>query len=317
MSPEMGRRLEQAIGALNGAVGDYLQRTSNGLATEMAFYHADKRLDLDAQSILAAHPDAGQKLVILVHGLMCTEHVWQFSVDGAVVDYGSLLAKDLGMTPFYVRYNSGLSIEDNGVTLAKLVERLVDAYPIPIESITLLGYSMGGLLLRGATKVGLERGYRFISLVRRSIYVGTPHLGAPLERWTRSLSKVLTRLDLPATRLAVELAALRSEGVKNLGDAHPFPLVPSIRHYLIAGLLSASSPPRTVVEGVEASPTFLADLIGDLLVPLPSATDGGVAAKTYSSLPAHVKVLRDIDHVGLAHHPEVYAHVRTWCAEEL
>lgn len=312
----MGRRLEQAIGALNGAVGDYLARTSNGLATTMAFYHADRRLETSPEAIQTAHPGATGRLVILVHGLMCTEHVWQFAIGSELVDYGSLLAKDLGMTPFYVRYNSGLRIDDNGVALAELIERLVDAYPIPIESITLLGYSMGGLLVRGATRVGLERGYRFMSLTRRSIYVGTPHLGAPLERWTRSVTGLLDRLDIPATRLAVELTSLRSEGVKNLGDAHAFPLVPSIHHYLVAGLLSASSPPRTVAEGVEASPTFLADLIGDLLVPLPSATDGGVAAKTYSSLPAHVKVLRDVDHVGLAHHPEVYAHVRAWCAEE-
>ena len=57
--------------------------------------------------------------------------------------------------------------------------------------------------------------------MRRAIYVGTPHLGAPLERAGRTIAKVLRAIDDPYTRLVGELADLRSDGVKDLGDADP------------------------------------------------------------------------------------------------
>lgn len=37
----MGQKLDLALGVLNGAVGDYLVRTRNGLALDMAFHRAD------------------------------------------------------------------------------------------------------------------------------------------------------------------------------------------------------------------------------------------------------------------------------------
>src|SRR5678815_4765056 len=98
----MGKQLDATLAILNGAVGDYLARTKNGLATEMSF--------IDRGHTLAKGP----RIVVLVHGLMCTETVWDLESGG---DYGVFLARDLGFTPFYVRYNSGLSIADNGVAL--------------------------------------------------------------------------------------------------------------------------------------------------------------------------------------------------------
>ena len=57
--PSMVRNtLEVLIGVLNGAVGDYLKRTDNGLATPMTLVHEDRPLALTRASLAAAYPAA-------------------------------------------------------------------------------------------------------------------------------------------------------------------------------------------------------------------------------------------------------------------
>ena len=143
----MGKKLELAVAVLNGAVGDHLARTGNGLATAMTLVANGRPLACTRAALAAAHPEASARIVILVHGLMCTEDIWTLP-DGS--DYGSLLARDHGFTPLYVRYNSGLPIAENGKAFAALLDALVAAYPVTIEEIVTIGYSMGGLVVRSA-----------------------------------------------------------------------------------------------------------------------------------------------------------------------
>ena len=324
----MGKKLELAIAVLNGAVGDHLSRTDNGLATTMTCIADGRVLPMEKAALLRAHPEATPRIAILLHGLMCTEDIWAHK-DGS--DYGSMLARDHGFTPFYLRYNSGLPIADNGVALASLLERLVAEYPVPISEIVPIGYSMGGLIVRSACHVAsVTRGvaatakeHAWLPLVRRAMYVGTPHLGAPLERVGRFVSKVLRAVPDPYTQLAAELADLRSDGLKDLGDAdlrhedrarrlpsislrdprHPVPLLPQIQHYLVAGSLSTD--------------VRLASVFGDSIVPVGSATDGScIDAATFALPPSHVKIVSGASHVTLAHDAAVYAHLRAWCAPD-
>src|ERR1700744_6029016 len=142
----MGDNLEQVIGVLNGAVGDYLKRTGNGLATPMEVIRDGKPVALEPEAMRAAFGESpSPRLVVLVHGLMSTEIVWRMP-DGQ--DYGALLAADLGYAPFYTRFNSGLHVSENGEALDALLEQLVTAYPVPVEEIILVGHSMGGLVIR-------------------------------------------------------------------------------------------------------------------------------------------------------------------------
>lgn len=309
----MGKKLEMAIGALNGAIGDYLAQRGNGLATQLSFAHDHEPFDLaDARALARAVPAPTPRVVVLLHGLMCTETIFQFE-DGS--DYGSLLARDLGFSPLYVRYNSGLSIAANGLALSGLLDRLVEAYPAPVEEILLLGYSMGGLVARSACHDASVRERSWLPHVKRAVYVGTPHRGAPMERGGRVLVRLLQRVPDPTTRLLAELGDLRSTGVKDLGDAvlrdedrarhrptyalndpeHPVPLLPDIEHTLIAGAISAEP--------------WITALFGDSIVPLHSATFdtvprlGGIA-------PDHVRIVAGLSHVALAHHASVYAEIR-------
>jgi pimeloyl-ACP methyl ester carboxylesterase len=315
----MGKKLESALAILNGTIGDYLARTGNGLATPMTIVHRGEPLRVHRDELAHAYPNATSRVVVLLHGIMCTETVWEIPDGG---DYGAFLARDFGFTPLYVRFNSGLPIADNGAALAELLESLTAEWPVPLEEILLLGFSMGGLIARSACHVASLQPSDWLPRVRRAIYVGTPHLGAPLERAGRTLTRFLRAVPDPYARLIAEIGDLRSGGMKDLGDAHlrhedrapgrtglslrdarhPVPLLPSIQHYLVAGSLAVQ--PQ------------LAALFGDALVPLASGTNGMRAERgTLALPPAHVKVLADMGHMTLAHHADVYAQIREWCEE--
>lgn len=313
----VGKRLDDAIGVLNGAIGDYLVRRGNGLATDLGLVHDGASLAVDRAALTRAYPAATGRAVLLVHGLMNTEHA--FDLEGG--DYGALLARDLGLTPLYLRYNSGLPIADNGAALAALLERLVDAWPVPLEELSFVGYSMGGLVVRSACHVAATSEHRWLARVRSAVYVGTPHRGAPMERGGRVLARLLAAFPDPYVRLVGDIAALRSEGIQDLGDgelrhedrarrvrgwaltdaAHPVPLLPSIRHCLIAGALSAEP--------------WLGALFGDAVVPLASATHHGVAeVRVETALLPEVTILPGLDHLRIARHPRVYERVRAFLA---
>lgn len=320
----MNFTLDVALGALNGVIGDYLERTGNGLATEMCLLR-DGAVVAPTREALFGDGDgdgeAPRKIVVLVHGLMSTEDVWRMP-DGET--YGTRLGRELGFAPFEVRYNSGRRISQNGESLDALLTALAAAHPGPIEEIALVGHSMGGLVIRAATHAASERGSAWLPLVRRAFYVGSPHLGAPLERFGNALAWALGKVQHPITVLVADILKLRSVGVKDLrygnlrredwdgadADAlltngrHPVPLLPHIRHHLVAGTLSADPTSRL--------------LLGDVLVPVRSATGRARAEDRAAPFPQErVALLPSINHLRLAHDPAVFERIRVWCEEPL
>lgn len=314
----MSSALDLSLAILNGLVGDHLVRTQNGLATELSFYDRGRPLPATRDALARALPAPSRKVVILVHGLMCTESVFRMP-DGE--DYGSLLERDLGYTALRVRYNSGRAIVDNGALLATLVERLFEVYPAPLEELDFIGFSMGGLVVRAMCHTAHQSKMPALERVKRAVYVGTPHRGSPLERGGRALGSLLRRVPDPYARLAADLVDLRSDGVRDLGDAdlreedrvksraaarlslrdprHPVPLLASIEHSLVAGALWDD--PRFAL------------WFGDSLVPVPSATADLCADRASLSLsPDHVKILRGFSHTRLAHDREVYDAISAW-----
>jgi triacylglycerol lipase len=317
----MGDKLEASLAILNGVLGDHLVQSRNALATAMTWALHGQALRNERAALARAYPEAASRVVVLVHGVMTTERIWQWA-DGS--DYGTHLAQDLGYTALYLRYNSGRAIADNGAELSCLLERLLSEFPRPIDELLLLGYSMGGLVIRSACHAGSLAGHSWLSKVRKAIYVGTPHRGAPLERAGRALTKLLTRIPDPYTRLIADVANVRSAGLKDLGDArlhhaalepaadggealrdprHPLPLLASMQHYLIAG-------------SVWREPA-LAALFGDALVPVSSATDGACASRASFALPPeHVRLLLGLGHLELPRNAAVYAALRTFCQSQ-
>jgi triacylglycerol lipase len=324
-TPAGGGKLEFALGVLNGVLGDYLHRQDNGLATPMELFLEGHPVRLDRESLRRAYPAATGRLALWVHGLAVTEAVWSFP-DEPAVSYGALLQRDRGVTPLYLRYNTGLHISDNGEALARLLETLVACFPVPVEELLLVGYSMGGLVVRSACHVAAEAGHSWLSRVRRALYIGVPHLGSPLERAGKVVSQVLRAIPNPYTRLVADVVDLRSSGVKDLGYGnllkrdwegvegtarprnrrHPVPLLPELSHHLLVGALG------------QDERHMLSALFGDGVVPVASAAGRAAPEDRSPVFPQeNVKVVAGVDHIALAHHAAVYEQVRDWCDQEL
>ena len=192
------------MAALNGVLGDHLERTGNPLAIRMQLLRRDDRPG-------AAEPSpAGPHVLLLIHGLCMNDRQWTRGGH----DHGQALAQALGFTPVYARYNSGLHISTNGRELALQLEQLLRDWPVPVQTLTVIGHSMGGLVARSAVHQAAQAGMAWPERLRHLMFLGTPHHGAPLERGGNWLHQGLgiSSYAAPFTRLS----GLRSAGITDL-----------------------------------------------------------------------------------------------------
>ncbi len=315
MNDHRPRRLrgwaDWGISAINGVLGDHLYRRGNGLAIDMAFYHQGRRLTLTSDALRAAHPDATSRVAVFVHGLGCNEGTWLYAdpdAPGVPTSYGQQLQRDLGYTPFYLRYNTGLAIADNGARLATLLGALWVAYPAPIEDIVLVGHSMGGLTLRVACHLAAEQAAPWLPALRHVIYLGTPHDGALLARLGGYTVTTLHAIPDPVTRMVGDVLDLSSQGIKDLARGaaaagQPLPWHSDAEHHLVAATLASDA------DG------SLAALIGDGLVSLPAAHAAShIQGDTEYIAHIHTRHLPGRGHLRLVNDPAVYEHIRAACA---
>jgi pimeloyl-ACP methyl ester carboxylesterase len=312
-----------ALGALNGALGDRLAREGSPLALDMTLRSHGVDLEIDRTALADVFPDASGRVVVFVHGLCGTDDNWRLlplARDGrARKSYGSRLRDELGYTPLYLRYNTGLRVSDNGRRLSDLLGRLHEEWPAEVSEIVLVGHSMGGLVARSACHYGHEQEAAWTRAVRHVVCLGTPHLGAPLEKAANLFGWALGRL--PETRPFGKLVNGRSVGIKDMRfgscveddwcDCDPdeflndrcceVPFLDCATYYFIGATLSR-----------EPNPRFSA-AAGDLLVWYPSASGNGRKRRIpfEADHGAHVG---GADHLQLLNHPAVYEQLRTWLA---
>ncbi len=304
---------EAILAALNGVLGDHLATTDNPLAITMQFRHSGRPLPLERHALRSRLVDATPKLMVLLHGLCMNDLQWQ----RAGHDHGEALARELGYTPVYLHYNSGLSVSTNGRILAQLMEALYSAWPMPVERLVLLGHSMGGLVARSAIHHGTQMqrgGLRWPGRVNDLICLGTPHHGAPLERAGHGVDLLLGAAPYAAP--LARLGKLRSAGINDLrlgnilkgpaGDdgvlqAETVRLPDSARCFAIAANLGP------------ASGSLKARLLGDGLVPVASALgQHHVPELSLGFLPERQAVVYGTGHLDLLSSAEVYGLLRQW-----
>jgi pimeloyl-ACP methyl ester carboxylesterase len=254
---------DSVLSALNGVLGDYLERSANPLALAMTFHSEGMQLPLQRSALKAALPGARPRIIILVHGLCMNDRQWLRQGH----DHGALLAESLRASAVYVRYNSGRHIADNGQDLSQHLEKLVANWPVPVQDLVIIGHSMGGLVARSACLHGEKERSAWLQRLSRMIFLGTPHLGAPLERGGHGLDVLLeaTPWSAPFARLG----KVRSAGITDLRHgkivkkATSTALPRGVQSYAVGAVLG----PRK-----RTQPTFLQNkLVGDGLVPLASA----------------------------------------------
>lgn len=305
------------LAALNGVMGDQLAADNNPLATPMALRH--QGLVLAA----ASQPDAAQvngRLVVLIHGLCMNDLQWASPEAKNGQDLGASLAA-VGYTPIYLRYNTGLHISENGALLAEQLAMLAAHWPAPITELSVVAHSMGGLVTRSALHVGERDQAPWTALVKKLVFLGSPHHGAPLEQAGNWVDVMLGTSMY--SRPFKHLAQLRSAGITDLRHGNvldadwqgrerfargsdprtPLPLPNRVACHAVAGTLAK---PGSVVSE---------KLLGDGLVPVESAL-GKHSLREHSLAfkAAHTYLAHNTGHMALLHSAQVREKVLTWMA---
>jgi pimeloyl-ACP methyl ester carboxylesterase len=307
-----GPRGAAALAALNGLIGDRLEREGSDLQTPLAVRVAGRTVR--AEEAATAFPGATPRIAVFLHGLMETEHAWRY---GGGATYGACLRRDLGFTPVDIRYNTGRHVSENGRSLADELEALVAAWPVPPERIALVGHSMGGLVARSACHQAAERGDAWVRRVRHVVSLGTPHTGAPIEQALHVASAGLAAV--PETRPFGAFLRRRSAGIRDLRqgslvdedwrDRDPdalraaacreVPLLDGATHCFVAATVTRS----------ERHP--VGRLVGDWLVLRPSASGRSRTRRIPFRAEDGLHV-GGAHHIALLNHPAVYERLRDW-----
>src|SRR3954453_9065793 len=307
------------VAAINGLIGDTLERRQSSLHQPMALRVGGEPVGVSRAELAAAYPQAGSRIVVFLHGLMETEFSWSWGSRQTGESYGTLLERELGMTPVYVRYNSGLRISENGRALADLIEEVVAAWPVPVSEVALIGHSMGGLVARSAAhRAEMDRKV-WPRLVRQIVSLGTPHMGAPLEQAVHYASAGLN--VLPETQPFSRFLRRRSGGIRDLRqgslvdgdwrDRDPdtlraeaiaeVPLLNGATHCFVTATITRS--PRHP----------LGRLIGDCLV-LQASGSGRSRTRRIAFDEEYGHHVGGANHFALLNHPAVYDKLRDWLA---
>src|SRR3954453_9808817 len=305
------------VAAINGLIGDTLERRQSALHQPMALRVNGEPVGVSRAELAAAYPQAGSRIAVFLHGLMETQFSWSWGSRATGGSYGTLRERGLGITPVYVRYNSGRRISENGRSLADLLEQVIAAWPVPVSEVALIGHSMGGLVARsGAYQAELERKV-WTTLVRQVVSIGPPHMGAPLEQAVHYASAGLN--VLPETRPFSRFLRRRSGGIRDLRQASlvdddwrdcdpdvlraeaiaEVPLLKGATHCFVTATITRS--PRHP----------LGRLIGDYLV-LQSSGSGRSRMRRIAFEEEYGHHVGGAHHFALLNHPAVYDKLRVW-----
>ncbi|QIG42176.1 alpha/beta hydrolase [Nocardioides anomalus] len=284
--------------AVNGLIGDRLLRERPQMAIAMAVRRDGADVELETEALRKAFPQATGRLVLFLHGLCENESYWDRGRATAPT-YADALA-ERGWTPVMLRANTGLGLRENGAALASLGQRLVDAWPVEVERVALVGHSLGGLVIRAAGAVMSDVERPWAERVSDVVTLGTPHLGAPIAWGVGHGSRALQALE--ETAAFGRILDWRSRGVHDLvaGLAEDVPPLPHARYHLVAATLTRD---RRHPVG---------DLVGDLLV-RPRSAYGRDRRRTLFP-GADVLHVGRTDHFGLLNHPDVHRALRDWLA---
>ncbi|MFK7936121.1 MAG: esterase/lipase family protein [Saprospiraceae bacterium] len=300
---------------LNGVIGDYLAEQDNPLRISMEFRAQGKSIRLNSSGIQNAYPNLTNKVLLLIHGSSMSDLQWTQQEH----NHGTLLAEEFGFTPVYLHYNSGQHVSTNGQKLADQLEQFINAYPIPLEEITILAHSMGGLVTRSAVHYAQQQQRSWTQRLKKMIFLGTPHHGAPLEQMGNYLDVILN--NIPYVKPFARLAKIRSAGVTDLrygnlldedwtgrdvfkltGDQRQsVPLPATVDCYSVAAIVG------------ESANSTATQLRGDNLVGLKSALGQHKdQAKDLGFKEEHQFIVYGHNHLDLLSSQAVYSKLRTW-----
>jgi pimeloyl-ACP methyl ester carboxylesterase len=305
---------EIILSVLNGVLGDHLAARENPLAIPMQFRRNGTPLTMDTQAVNKLVRQYDGKIVLMVHGSCMNDLQW----NRCGHDHGAAIARDLGYLPIYLYYNTGRHISQNGREFASLIEGFIGQLS-QLKELVIIAHSMGGLVSRSAFHYGKAANHSWLNHLKKIVFLGTPHLGAPLERagnWIDVLLDI-SPYSAPFSRLG----KIRSVGITDLRYGYILdedwkghdrfkssenrrshvPLPEDVQSYTIAATTCKES-------------SKLGDqLVGDNLVPLNSALGHHKNAELTLLFPkTHQKIVRNMNHLDLLNQSEVYETIKYW-----
>lgn len=313
---ENNRVGRQIVAAVNGLIGDELRMLDDPQAIKMA-------ARLDGEDVVAtpfplrqAYQQATSHMVIFLHGLCESDESWFQREKTVGTTYVARIAEDTDGTPVLVRFNTGLHVSENGRHLDVLIQQVVDAWPVEVTRITLVGHSMGGLVVRAATNHATAAGQIWPQLVKDIICLGTPHTGANLEKVAHLGSRLLR--FWPETAPFGTILETRAPGITDLRHGYisqdewegqdltaqwgldriaAAPLAHAEYHFVAATLGATQRHPVSAI-------------LGDLLVHFSSATGMGKTGPVIDG--ARFEYLPSTDHFALLNHPQIGDWIVAW-----
>ena len=324
-TPASSPEREAVLAAVNGVLGDQLLATANPLTINMSMRHESKPLLLENTALAERLPQSTGKLLVVLHGLCMNDLQWTTGgKNDAQYNHADVLAKNLGYTPIYLHYNTGLHTSINGQQFANLLEQLLTAWPQqPVEELCLLVHSMGGLVSRSACHAAEQAQMAWRSKLKNMVFLGTPHHGAPLERVGSWIDRMLG--GNLVTKPFAAIGQIRSSGITDLRYGHvlesswldkdrferspdsrePLPLPAGVNCFTVAATMSS-----------EASPLKDA-LIGDGLVSLRSALGQHDEAPHCLDFPLKNQLtVHGTNHMDLLKRPEVTTQMLKWLSQD-
>ncbi|TXH90266.1 MAG: alpha/beta hydrolase [Rhodoferax sp.] len=311
------REREAVLAIVNGVLGDHLTANDNPLCVSMAFRQNGKPLPLNTAALAQAYPQAQGDLLLMLHGHCMNDLQWARNATAPVL----ALANNPAHSTLWLHYNTGRHISHNGRELAERLEQLVQAWPVPVQRLRIVGFSMGGLLARSALHYAQAAGHSWPRKLVQLFFVGTPHHGSMVERAGNVVDRVLEAS--PYSRALARLGKIRSAGTTDLRHGNlldqdwaphdrfaipndtrtPVPLPQGVRCYAIAAV--AQPTPGAV----------RSQWVGDGLVPLDSALGRHANPAFDLALPStHTRTFYSTTHLGLLQTPEVFAQIEAWMA---
>lgn len=231
-------RSDAVLAFANAVWGDDLTRQSSPMATAMTIRSPHGvTIPLDRDSVAESFPAPSDRIVVLLHGLGQTERCFTSS------DTSPGLAAAIEAspsTPVLVRYNSGRSVPANGEDLADLLGELIEHWPVPVTEISLVGYSMGGLVARAAIHSGRAGDARWAEVVRHLVTIAAPHAGSPIEKAVEVASRSL--MVAPQTRPLAGFLQSRSAGIQDLRSGVDLPSsFDGVEHHAVAAVVTSNA----------------------------------------------------------------------------
>ena len=141
--------------------------------------------------LLERSGSATGRLLVLVPDVARDESQWERGRERTGATYAERLQQLLGWTPVHTRLDEG-SATEAGLELASLLQRLVDAWPVPVERIVLLAAGSGGLAVRAACAMRLSGERPWTARVSEVVGLGVPRYAVEPSRLASDVGR---RLD--------------------------------------------------------------------------------------------------------------------------